>query len=118
MTPLARIRNVETRSISPENFTGEKAGGGRATEGTGALPGRDLGRGWKISPSVEIKAGSTFTLADINGSGTITHIWMTTHVNNWRSLVLRAYWDDAQEPAIEVPVGDFFGQGWGRFSQL
>ena len=46
--------------------------------------------------------------------GAITHIWLTTHPDHWRSLVLRAYWDGAEEPAIEVPVGDFFGQGWGR----
>ena len=33
---LWRLADAETRSISPENFTGEKGGGGRATEGTGA----------------------------------------------------------------------------------
>jgi len=35
----------ETRSISPENFTGEKGKAGMATEGTGARAARDLGRG-------------------------------------------------------------------------
>ena len=36
-----------------------------ATEGTGAKAARDLGRGWKISPSVDIAAGATYTVAEI-----------------------------------------------------
>ncbi|GAA4430121.1 DUF2961 domain-containing protein [Georgenia halophila] len=115
---IATLRPATTRSISPENFTGAKGGGGRATEGTGAGPARDLGQGWKVSPSVEIAAGETFDVAAIDGPGRITHIWLTTHTDHWRSLLLRAYWDGADEPAIEVPVGDFFGQGWGAFAQL
>ena len=50
----------------------------------------------------------------IDGAGRITHIWITTHADNWRTLVLRAYWDGADEPAVEVPYGDFFCSGWGR----
>lgn len=114
----ATLGTTRTRSISPENFDGAKGGGGRATEGTGAACAADLGQGWKVSPSVEIAGGSTFELAAIDGPATITHIWLTTHRDNWRSLVLRAYWDGADEPAIEVPVGDFFGQGWCQFAQL
>src|SRR5690625_6596640 len=56
-TALARLRPVLTRSISPENFDGSPGGGGRATEGTGAEAARDLGQGWKVSPSVDVKAG-------------------------------------------------------------
>jgi hypothetical protein len=112
------MRNVATRSISPENFDGSKGGGGRATQGTGANAARDLGVGWKISPSVSIDSGASFAMATIDGPGTITHIWLTTPPNNWRTLVLRAYWDHAPEPAIEVPLGDFFANGWGRFAQV
>jgi Protein of unknown function (DUF2961) len=116
---LARLRDgVETRSISPENFDGSKGGGGRATEGTGAACAVDLVPGRKISPSVDIDGESTFELGAIDGPARVTHIWLTTHRDNWRSLVLRAYWDGAAEPAIEVPVGDFFGQGWCQFAQL
>ena len=57
---LARLSNAQTRSISPENFTGEKGKAGMATEGTGAGAARDLGRGWKMSPSVHIEPGKTF----------------------------------------------------------
>jgi hypothetical protein len=114
---LATLSNAQTRSISPENFTGEKGKGGMATEGTGASCARDLGQGWKISPSVVIKAGETFTLADIEGSGAIQQIWMTP-TGNWRYSILRIYWDDQEQPSVECPVGDFFGMGWGKFAPL
>ena len=48
---LSRLSKAKSRSISPENFDGSAGGGGRATEGTGAQCARDLGPGWKISPS-------------------------------------------------------------------
>jgi hypothetical protein len=114
---LSRLSRAKTRSISPENFTGEKGKAGMATEGTGAGPARDLGKGWKISPSVKIKAGETFTLASIDGAGAIQHIWMTPS-GAWRSQILRIYWDGESTPSVECPVGDFFGMGWGAPVQL
>ena len=114
---LYRLSDAQTRSISPENFTGAKGQGGRATEGTGKNAARDLGPGWKISPSVVIKAGQTFTVAEINGSGAIQHIWMTP-TGRWRFALLRFYWDGEATPSVEVPVGDFFGMGWGEFAPL
>src|SRR5437660_5460520 len=95
---LSRLANAKTRSISPENFTGEKGRGGMATEGTGAAVARDLGQGWKISPSVRVPAGETFVMADIAGSGAIQHIWLTP-TGGWRNQVLRMYWDDDPQPA-------------------
>lgn len=114
---LARLSNAQSRSISPENFTGEKGKGGMATTGTGADCARDLGQGWKLSPSVAIHPGETFTLADIEGSGAIQQIWMTP-TGNWRYSILRIYWDDQEQPAVECPVGDFFCMGWGKFAPL
>lgn len=109
---LSRLSYARTRSISAENPTGEKGRGAMATEGTGASCARELGQGWKVSPSVEIAAHSTFTLADIEGPGAIQHLWMTTFPSNWRKLVLRAYWDEEAQPSIECPYGDFFANGW------
>ncbi len=117
MGNLYRLSNAQTRSISPENFTGEKGKGGMATEGTGKNASRDLGQGWKVSPSVEIKAKTTFTLAEITGSGAIQHIWMTP-TGKWRYSILRFYWDDEKEPSVEVPVGDFFCMGWQQYAQI
>jgi hypothetical protein len=115
---LGRLRDVSTFSISPENPDGAAGGGARAVEGTGAASARDLGRGWKVSPSVVIGGGETHALAEIHGPGRITHVWLTTHHTHWRTLVLRAAWDDSSEPAIEVPLGDFFASGWGAFAQV
>jgi hypothetical protein len=111
---LARLSRAETRSISAENPTGAKGAGGMATEGTGALPGRDLGQGWKISPSIVIEPGTEFVIADINGSGAIQQIWMTAYPDKWRSTILRMYWDDEATPSVEVPMGDFFCCGWNQ----
>lgn len=114
---LARLSNAQSRSISPENFTGEKGKGGMATAGTGADCARDLGQGWKISPSVAIEPGETFLLADIEGQGAIQQIWMTP-TGNWRYSILRIYWDDQEEPSVECPLGDFFCMGWGEYAPL
>lgn len=110
---LSALSNAVTRSISPENFNGEAGKGGMATEGTGANAARDLGQGWKISPSIYVPAHQTVTLADISGPGIIQHIWLTVHPAYWRQLILRFYWDDETTPSVEVPIGDFFGCGWG-----
>jgi len=114
---LSRLSRAKSRSISAENLTGEKGKGGMATQGTGANAARDLGQGWKISPSVHIEPGQTFTLADIQGPGVIQHIWMTP-TGNWRFATIRFYWDGETVPSIEVPVGDFFASAWGKYSQL
>ena len=109
------LSDARSRSISPENFTGEKGKGGMAVQGTGESAARELGKGWKLSPSVEIKAHSTFTVAEIEGPGSIEHIWMTP-TGNWRNSILRFYWDDEKTPSVEAPVGDFFGMGWGQYA--
>ena len=114
---LARLSRARTRSISPENFTGEKGKGGMATDGTGAACARDLGVGWKISPSTRIAPGETRTLADVRGSGAIQHIWMTL-TGHWRHSILRIYWDDQETPSVECPAGDFFACGWGQYAQI
>src|SRR5512141_1770104 len=65
LNSISRLSHAKTRSISPENFTGEKGKGGMATEGTGAQAARDLGQGWKVSPSVKIRPGETFVMGEI-----------------------------------------------------
>ena len=117
LASLHRLSNVQTRSISPENFTGAKGQGGMATEGFSQESARDLGRGWKISPCVSIAPGQTFTVADIAGPGAIQQIWMTP-TGPWRYSILRCYWDDQEQPSVECPVGDFFACGWGKYAQV
>jgi hypothetical protein len=114
---IYRLSDAKSRSISPENINGEKGKGAMAVKGTGESAARELGKGWKLSPSVEIKAHTTFTVAEIEGSGSIQHIWMTP-TGVWRNSIIRFYWDDEKTPSVEAPVGDFFGMGWGQYSSL
>jgi len=71
-----------------------------------------------------IEPGETMVLADIRGPAIINHIWLTFNDArpNWLEsggsarpdeIVLRMYWDDAEHPAVEAPLGDFFGAGFG-----
>jgi len=125
MGNLYRLSDAKTRSISPENFSGEKGKGGMAdpadkdkpNTANAAWAARDLGKGWKVNPYVRIKAGETFTMAEIEGPGAIQHIWMTP-TGNWRFSIIRIYWDGETEPSVECPVGDFFGMGWNVYSPL
>ena len=59
-----------------------------------------------------IEAGKTAVLADIKGSGVITHIWMTQR-NHYRECLLKITFDDAKSPSVLAPLGDFFGLGHG-----
>ncbi len=116
---LSRISPAKTRSISPENFTGEKGKGGMSTDGAARGAARDLGQGWKVSPFVRVPAKSTFTLAEITGPGAIQQIWLTpAPLDKTRWYILRFYWDDEKEPSVECPLGDFFACGWGRYCQI
>ena len=66
---------------------------------------------------ITIGKGERKTIADIKGSGVIKHIWITLNSKDLmvrRNAVIRFYWDGNDKPAVEVPLGDFFGQGWGE----
>lgn len=117
LSNLWRLADGESRSISPENFTGERGAGGKAVEGTGLQYAGGLGQGWKISPSVHIAPGEEFVVADIEGSGAIQHIWLTP-TGDWRAQILRMYWDNDPQLAVECPLGDFFAVGWGKYAQI
>jgi hypothetical protein len=41
-----------------------------------------------------------------------------TPTGNWRFSILRMYWDDEKEPSVEVPVGDLFAMGWGKYARI
>jgi len=126
MGNLSRLSDAKTRSISPENFTGEKGKGGMADPvkskgqrnvANAAEQSRDLGQGWKVNPFIIINQGETITIAEMEGPGAIQHIWMTP-TGNWQFSVIRFYWDDEKEPSIEVPAGAFFGMAWNEYAPL
>lgn len=117
LSNLSRLSKAKSRSISAENFAGEKGKAGMATTGSHAKYGRELGQGWKISPAVKLEKKTSFTMAEINGPGAIQHIWIAPS-GNWRFAIIRLYWDGEKEPSVEVPLGDFFGNGWGSFARI
>src|SRR4051794_1089855 len=115
---LSRVSNAESRSISAENMTGEKGKGAMAIEGEGADAARELGKGWKVSPCINIAGNSSVTLAEIDVPGAIQQIWCTVDPKYWRALILRIYWDGEEQPSVETPIGDFFCMGWGQRAQV
>jgi len=64
-----------------------------------------------------IPCGQTIPFAEIRGAGIVKHIWITMACADAmirRNAVLRIYWDGEENPSVESPIGDFFGQGWGE----
>ena len=117
---LACVSQNVTRSISPENLTGQPGQGARTPleQGSARRAARDLGDGWKVNPYLILQPGEDRTLADIRGCGAIRHIWLTPGTGDWRNLILRIFWDDNAVPSVECPVGDFFACGWGEYAQI
>ena len=113
LSDIWKLSNAKSRSISPENFTGEKGKAGMATEGTGKNAARELGQGWKISPSIE-SSRARHSHWPTSPARAIQHIWMTP-TGRWRFSILRIYWDDQSKPSVECPVGDFFACGWDKY---
>lgn len=112
-------RNVESRSVSPENVNGAKGKGGMATakntlhEGS-ANCARELGQGWKVSPCTNLEAGEVRTIMDVEGPGVIRHIWLTLDKKHYRNVIIRFYWDGEKNPSVESPIGDLFCCSWNE----
>lgn len=113
MATFPQLRKGKSRSINWENRTGEKGAAAKAPS--------HLGPSRKGSPCVgRIESGETVTLMDIQGAGVIQHIWVTVADETpkgkfvLRDVVLRMYWDGEETPSVEVPLGDFFLNGFAR----
>jgi hypothetical protein len=88
-----------------ENLNGIKGDGGKTNKGA------------KGNAAEPLKAGESKTLLEVNSAGIIQRIWLTINDRSpamLRSLRLRMYWDGADKPAVDVPLGDFFCAGLGR----
>ena len=103
-------KNIRTFSVCPENPAGEKSGGARAEigEGTASHAARGLGKGWKVNPYINLGSHDTAVLADIKGQGAIKHFWITDGTKAGRHLILRIYFNGQKDPAVNVPLSDFF----------
>ena len=76
-----------------------------------------------------VQPGQRKIVLDVQGPGVITHIWMTflgpephpwakNGSANHQEMLLRMYWDGAERPAVEAPVGDFFANSFGKRSEV
>ena len=89
LNDLTLKKDIRTFSVSPENITGMKGEGGKATleEGSAKNAARELGQGWKVNPYIVLNAGETAILADIKGEGAIKHFWITESAKYGRQLL-------------------------------
>jgi hypothetical protein len=97
--------SLDSRAVTFENPTGERGAGGSTYGGRKGSP-------WRI-----LQPGTTTTLADIRGPGTIRHFWCTVTPappDQLRALILEVFYGDLSEPSISVPLLDFFGTPHGR----
>ena len=79
----------------------------------------------KKSKTIRVPRGQRIVLGEVQGSGVIASLWLTFPGWFWqhwntaapisqtilKTLILRIYWDGSDRPAVEAPVGDFFGNG-------
>src|SRR5690606_37872136 len=91
--------------VTFENPTGGRGMGGHA------------GGGRKGAPSRTVEPGERVTLADLDGPGTVRHLWMTfppSPPERMRAMYLEVFYDDLDAPSVSVPCLDFFGVPHGR----
>jgi len=86
----------------------------------------------KRSKTIDVRRGQRVTVGEISGCGVLTQLWLTFPGWFWahwdpakptsqtilKTLILRIYWDGAVKPAVEAPVGDFFGNGLCQISNF
>lgn len=109
MNPVYDINpRLVTRSVSFENPHGAPGAGGRASS--------PLGEGRKGSAVRHVHDGESVMLADIQGNGTLRHVWLTTHnkPHLLRGSSIRIFWDDQADASVDVPLGEFFGFAHGK----
>jgi hypothetical protein len=102
---FTKPEGVVTRWSSFENIGAEKGAGGRENQAA------------KGHAFDSIQPGETKVLLDVKGSGTLRRIWLTLQPRDpgiLRALRLEMTWDGTAQPAVSVPLGDFFNWVHGR----
>ena len=96
--------NAQSRLSSFENPNGVKGNGGKTNQTA------------KGNAFEWVMPGQTKTLLNTKGEGIIQRIWLTIDQTpvKLRSCRLQFFWEDASKPAVDVPLGDFFGYNLGK----
>ncbi|MGD0670882.1 MAG: glycoside hydrolase family 172 protein [Candidatus Binatus sp.] len=100
---------LDSRAANFENPTGGRGMGGTAHGGR-------KGAAFRV-----LKPGERVVLADLEGPGTLRHIWMgfpPAPPEVLRAFTLEVFYDGAALPSVSVPVLDFFGLPHGRPAEL
>lgn len=64
-----------------------------------------------------LPAGESITIMDEDGPGIVQHIWTTIACNEYcwpRLLRIQVFYDGAENPSVDCPIGDFFAVGHGQ----
>jgi Protein of unknown function (DUF2961) len=61
-----------------------------------------------------IPARTETKIAEIEGPGVISHIWIPFAPDPFKRTVIRMYWDGERDPSVEAPLSDFFGSSLGE----
>ena len=96
---LPLLSNAKSHSISAENPKGGTGEGGREIPDVSS-PASKLGKGWKVRPCITLPKNSTTTLAEIEESGIIQHIWITVKEKAYRNCVPRFFWDGEESSSV------------------
>jgi hypothetical protein len=91
------------RLIQPKNFTAHRAGSNNPDWNSNDDSKRPI-------------PGETTVLADLQGPGIVSHLWVTIADNEYgwpRLLRIRVYYDGSETPSVDAPLGDFFAVGHG-----
>ena len=103
---ISRIdTSLDSRAVTFENPTGARAAGGIAAGGRKGAPSRWIAPGERVS------------LVDIDGPGTVRHMWLTIRPSPpevLRAVVLEVFYDGRTEPSVSTPLLDWFGLPHGR----
>src|SRR6185312_8625606 len=73
--------------------------------------------GTRVSSHHVLAPGKTITVFETKNPGRIQSLKLgpaEAFAGRDRGIVLRIYWDGAAHPAVNVPVGDFFGYSFGH----
>ena len=106
---IYRFENSEPRWINFENPNGERGNGGRENNGA------------KGHACEHLMSGEEKILCNFSGCGMIRRIWITLDDRSpevLKHVYLKMFWDNADKPQVNVPMGDFFCMGSGEMRRF